>query len=71
MIFDTDIFLWVHRGNLKAAQLIESEDERLLSVHSYMKLLQGAENRRQHGQTKSFIRDFGPIRDSKTGIFRP
>ncbi len=59
MIFDTDIFIWVQRGNLKAAQLIEGEDERLLSVQSYMELLQGAENRRQHEQAKSFLRDFG------------
>lgn len=59
MIFDTDIFIWVQRGNIKAAQLIEGEDERLLSVQSYMELIQGAENRRQHEQTKSFLRDFG------------
>ncbi|OGV62762.1 MAG: twitching motility protein PilT [Lentisphaerae bacterium RIFOXYC12_FULL_60_16] len=59
MIFDTDIFIWVQRGNLKAAQLIEGEDERLLSIQSYMELLQGAENRRQHELTKSFLRDFG------------
>ena len=59
MIFDTDIFIWIQRGNLKAAQLIEGENERLLSVQSYMELLQGAESRRQHEQTKSFLRDFG------------
>lgn len=59
MIFDTDMFIWVQRGNLKAAQLIESEEERLLSVQSYMELLQGAENRRQHELTKVFLRDFG------------
>jgi predicted nucleic acid-binding protein len=59
VIFDTDIFIWVQRGNLKAAHLIEGENERLLSVQSYMELLQGAENRRQHEQTKSFLRDFG------------
>jgi len=59
VIFDTDIFIWIQRGNLKAAQLIEGDDERLLSVQSYMELLQGAENRRQHEQTKSFLRDFG------------
>lgn len=59
MIFDTDIFIWVQRGNLKAAHVIEGESERLLSVQSYMELLQGAENRRQHEQAKSFLRDFG------------
>ncbi len=44
---------------IKAAQSIKDEDERLLSVQSYMELLQGAENRKQHEQTKSFLRDFG------------
>jgi predicted nucleic acid-binding protein len=59
VIFDTDIFIWVQRGNLKAAQLIEDDVDRFLSVQSYMELLQGAENRRQQEQSKSFLRDFG------------
>ena len=41
MIFDTDIFIWVQRGNIAAAQAIEGEGERLLSVQSYIELLQG------------------------------
>jgi predicted nucleic acid-binding protein len=53
------MFIWVQRGNVKAARLIEGEDERLLSVQSYMELLQGAGNRRQHELTKAFLRDFG------------
>ena len=61
MLFDTDMFIWVQRGNLKAARLIEDTTERLLSVQSYMELLQGAENRRQRELTKSFLRDFGFI----------
>ncbi len=59
VIFDTDIFIWVQRGNVKAAQLIENEEERRLSLLTYLELLQCAENRRQHEQTKSFLRDFG------------
>ena len=59
VIFDTDIFIWVQRGNIKAAQVIESENERLLSVQTYMELLQCAENRQQHEQTKSFLKTFG------------
>ena len=61
MIFDTDIFIWVQRGNAKAARLIEQEAERMLSVHSYMELLQSVENKQQHEYTKSFLRDFGFI----------
>ena len=59
MIFDTDIFIWVQKGNIKAASLIESNDERLLSIQTYMELLQCAENRQQHEKTKSFLKDFG------------
>lgn len=57
MIFDTDIFIWVQRGNVKAAQLIENEEERLLSLQTYLELLQCAQNRQQHEQTKLFLRD--------------
>ena len=59
MIFDTDIFIWVQRGNAKAAALIDGTKVRFLSVQTYMELLQGAENRKQHEQTKSFLKDFG------------
>ena len=59
MIFDTDIFIWVQRGNTKAAAWIENDSERLLSVQTYMELLQCAENRQQHEETKSFLKEFG------------
>ncbi len=59
MLFDTDIFIWIQRGNVKAAQLIQKEDERLLSVQSYMELLQCAQNKKQHDYIKSFLKDFG------------
>ena len=58
MIFDTDIFIWIQRGNLKAARLIERETERFLSVQSYMELLQSAENKKHHDYTRSFLKDF-------------
>ena len=59
MIFDTDIFIWIQRGNVKAARLVERDEERLLSVQTYMELLQGAENKQQHDHTKQFLKDFG------------
>ena len=61
VLFDTDIFIWVQRGNIKAAHLIESDEERLLSAQTYMELLQCAGNRRQHEQTQSFLKTFGFI----------
>lgn len=54
MIFDTDILIWVQRGNEKAARLVDSEQERFLSVQTYMELLQCAKNKKQH----KFIKDF-------------
>jgi len=61
MIFDTDIFIWAHRGNEKAAKLFEKEEERYLSIQSYMELLQHAKNKTQHKYTKDFLTTFGFI----------
>ena len=58
MIFDTDILIWVQRGNLKAAKLIEKHTERYLSVQTYMELLQGARNKGHHKIIKDFIYEF-------------
>lgn len=59
MIFDTDIFIWVQRGNEKAARLIENAQERYLSVQTYMELLQCAKNKNQHRYIKDFLTVFG------------
>ena len=62
MIFDTDIFIWVQRGNEKAARLMEkSASDRYLSIQTYMELLQGAKNKAQHKYVKDFITSFGFI----------
>ena len=59
MIFDTDIFIWVQRGNEKAAKMMEKSDERFLSVQTYMELLQCAKNKTQHKYVKNFLSSFG------------
>lgn len=58
MIYDTDIFIWIQRGNQQAADLIEKDNDKYLSIQSYMELLQGAKNKTQHRVTKGFIVDF-------------
>jgi hypothetical protein len=59
VIFDTDLFIWIQRGNSKAARLVDQEEERLLSLQTYLELLQGAQNQRQHEAAKSFLKTFG------------
>ena len=61
MIFDTDILIWVQRGNKKAADLIDGAEERYLSVQSYLELLQCANDKKQQRLTKQFISDLGFI----------
>lgn len=58
MIYDTDILIWVQRGNEKAAKLIEKDPNRHISIYSYMELLQGAKNKNHHKFVKDFIHDF-------------
>jgi predicted nucleic acid-binding protein len=58
MIFDTDIFIWVQRGNGKAARLIDKSENRYLSIQTYMELLQSAKNKTQHKYVKDFIASY-------------
>ena len=59
MIFDTDVFIWVQRGNVAAADLIEAAEDRCLSLQTYLELLQCAQNEKQHDYTKRFLKDLG------------
>jgi hypothetical protein len=59
MIFDTDILVWIQRGNEKAATLVDKSSERFLSILSYMELLQSAENKKQHYVIKEFLKLYG------------
>ena len=59
MLFDTDIFIWVQRGNERAASLIDHAGQRYLSIFSYMELFQGVKNKTQHKYIKDFLYDFG------------
>ena len=58
MIFDTDIFIWIQRGNEKAARLVEKTEGKHLSIQSYMELLQCAKNKTQHKHIKDFISSY-------------
>jgi hypothetical protein len=59
MLFDTDIFIWIQRGNKRAAALVDRAEERYLSVYSYMELLQAAKNKEHHRYINDFLTSFG------------
>jgi predicted nucleic acid-binding protein len=58
MMYDTDILIWIQRGNRKAARLVEKDQERSLSIQSYMELLQGARDKAEQKVVKDFIYAF-------------
>jgi len=58
MLFDTDIIIWVQRGNPGAALIIDTAAERSISIITYMELLQCAGNKKQHSFIKDFLKEF-------------
>jgi predicted nucleic acid-binding protein len=59
MLFDTDVVIWVLRGNAKAARVIDAEPDRSMSIVTYMELVQGARSRQELRQIKGFLSDAG------------
>ena len=59
MIFDTDVLIWFLRGNAKAARAVDAEENRSISLVTYMELLQGSKNKQETHEIKAFLKDFG------------
>lgn len=47
MIIDTDVLIWYMRGNDNALQIIQNTDNFLISVVTYMELVQGLRNKNE------------------------
>jgi predicted nucleic acid-binding protein len=61
MLFDTDILIWTLRGSVKAAEAIEGELVREVSIVSQMELIQGARDKRELAAIRRFLLDFETI----------
>jgi predicted nucleic acid-binding protein len=57
MLFDTDVLIWLLRGNAKAAGAVDDAESKAISVVTYMELLQGARDKREMKAIKSFLTD--------------
>ena len=57
MLFDTDILIWFQKGNANAAQCIDADQKRCISVLTYMELLQCPLSKEQQRLAKDFLVD--------------
>ena len=58
MLIDTDILIWIFRGNPKAARILEATERRHISAVTYMELIQGARDRNELRKIKMFLSDY-------------
>ena len=47
MIIDTDVLIWYMQGNEKASEIIENSNTILISVVTYIELVQGMRNKKE------------------------
>jgi predicted nucleic acid-binding protein len=57
MIFDTDVLIWFFRGNQAAADLLDGQAERAVSIVSVMELHQGARSHQESRAIRRFLQD--------------
>jgi predicted nucleic acid-binding protein len=58
MHYDTDVLIWLLRGNLNAARTLDGDDDRRVSAVTYMELLQGARDSREVRSIKALLFEF-------------
>ena len=57
MLFDTDILIWIQKGNAKAANLVTNENSRYISIQTYMELFQCARSKKEHKIVRNFLQE--------------
>jgi len=58
MLIDTDVIIWYLRGNEKARDVIDNNPGFLISVVTYMELVQGMRNQRELRELRRAMRDW-------------
>nr|VFJ48655.1 MAG: hypothetical protein BECKFW1821A_GA0114235_102037 [Candidatus Kentron sp. FW] len=56
VLFDTDVLIWVQRGNPNAARVLRDSTELAISIFTYMELQQSARNKEALKIVGSFIK---------------
>lgn len=59
MLFDTDVLIWLSRGDLKAVKAINSSSDRAISAVTYMEFLCGCENRQKLSAFQKLLDAYG------------
>ena len=58
MVFDTDMIIWLMKGNTKAAKIVDEAAQRYMSILTRMELLQGAVKKTHLSHVESFIAEY-------------
>jgi predicted nucleic acid-binding protein len=59
VLFDTDVLIWFFRGNSRAAEAIQEEPERRISIVTHMELIQGVKNKQEARTIRDFLKEYG------------
>ncbi len=47
MLFDTDVLIWLSRGDAKAVKAVNTDSDRVISAVTYMEFLAGCKNKQK------------------------
>ena len=59
MLFDTDVLIWLSRGDLKAVKAVNAASDRAISAVTYMEFLAGCDNKQKLSAFQKLLDAFG------------